>query len=206
MSLKHTAAFAASLLLSALPLPAQQPAAQPLEGMPYSPSLDVTSLDRSVDPCVDFYKFSCGGWQKNNPIPADQSGWSVYAKLGNENQQFLWGILEADAKAKNRTPVQQKVGDYFASCMNTQAIDALGKKPVAGELAKVDALKTREELAAAIATLHHETDGSFFFGSGTGQDANDSSLVIVELAARGLGLPDRDYYLKTDAKSVTLRE
>ena len=206
MSLKHTAAFAASLLLSALPLPAQQPAAQPLEGMPYSPSLDVTSLDRSVDPCVDFYKFSCGGWQKNNPIPADQSGWSVYAKLGNENQQFLWGILEADAKGKNRTPVQQKVGDYFASCMNTQAIDALGKKPVAGELAKVDALKTREELAAAIATLHHETDGSFFFGSGTGQDANDSSLVIVELAARGLGLPDRDYYLKTDAKSVTLRE
>jgi endothelin-converting enzyme/putative endopeptidase len=174
--------------------------------MPYLPSLDVTSLDRSVDPCVDFYKFSCGGWQKNNPIPADQSGWSVYAKLGNENQQFLWGILEADAKGKNRTPVQQKVGDYFASCMNTQAIDALGKKPVAGELAKVDALKTREELAAAIATLHHETDGSFFFGSGTGQDANDSSLVIVELAARGLGLPDRDYYLKTDAKSVTLRE
>jgi len=207
MSLKHTAALAAaSLLLSAFNLSAQQPAAQPLEAMPYSPSLDVSSLDRSVDPCVDFYKFSCGGWEKKNPIPADQSGWSVYAKLGNENQQFLWGILEADAKAKNRTPVQQKVGDYFASCMNTAAIDALGMKPVAGELAKIDALKTREELAAAIATLHHETDGSFFFGSGTGQDANDASLVIVQMRAGGLGLPDRDYYLKTDAKSVTLRE
>jgi putative endopeptidase len=207
MSLKHTAAFAAaSLLLSASTVFAQQPAAQPLEAMPYSPSLDVSNLDRSVDPCVNFYKFSCGGWEKKNPIPADQSGWSVYAKLGNENQQFLWGILDADAKAKNRTPVQQKVGDYFAACMNTQAIDALGMKPVAGELAKIDALKTREELAAAIGTLHHETAGSFFFGSGTGQDANDSSLVIVELAARGLGLPDRDYYLKTDAKSVTLRE
>ena len=65
-------------------------AARPLTAMPYSPSLDVTSMDRSVDPCVDFYKFSCGGWQKNNPIPADQAAWSVYAKLANENQQFLW--------------------------------------------------------------------------------------------------------------------
>jgi predicted metalloendopeptidase len=71
-----------------------------LKAMPYSPSLDVTSLDRSVDPCVDFYKFSCGGWEKNNPIPVDQAGWSVYAKLANENQQFLWGILEDDAQGE----------------------------------------------------------------------------------------------------------
>jgi hypothetical protein len=133
--------------------------------MPYSPSLDVTSLDRSVDPCTDFYKFSCGGWQKNNPIPADQASWSVYAKLGNENQQFLWGILEADAKAANRTPVQQKVGDYFAACMNTSAIDALGDKPIQPELAAIDALKTRPELIAALTRLHHDTPGSFFFGS-----------------------------------------
>jgi putative endopeptidase len=113
MSSKFLAAVASTVLfLPALCLPAQQPGPRPIQAMPYSPSLDVTSLDRSADPCVDFYKFSCGGWQKNNPIPADQSGWSVYAKLGNENQQFLWGILEADAKAKDRTPVQQKVGDY----------------------------------------------------------------------------------------------
>src|SRR5258707_5745660 len=131
MSSKLLAALASTtFFLPALYLAAQQPAPRPIQAMPYSPSLDVTSLDRAVDPCVDFYKFSCGGWQKNNPIPADQSGWSVYARLGNENQQFLWGILEADAKAKNRTPVQQKVGDYFAACMNTSAIDALGLKPV----------------------------------------------------------------------------
>jgi putative endopeptidase len=206
MSSKLPAACAATIvLLAALRLPAQQ-AAQPLQSMPYSPSLDVTSLDRSMNPCVDFYKFSCGGWQKNNPIPADQSGWSVYAKLGNENEQFLWGILEADAKATDRTPVQQKVGDYFEACMNTSAIDALGAKPIQPVLERIDALKTRPELVAAINVLHHQYAGSFFFNSGTDQDALDSSLVIVALEAGGLGLPDRDYYLKTDAKSVKLRE
>ena len=206
MSSKFLAALASTALFFPALCLAQQPAPQPLESMPYSPSLDVTSLDRSVDPCTDFYKFSCGGWQKNNPIPADQSAWSVYAKLGNENEQFLWGILEADAKAKDRTPIQQKVGDYFAACMNTAAIDALGAKPIQPELARIDALKARPELIAAITDLHHAYPGSFFFGSRTGQDAIDSSLMIVELGAGGLGLPDRDYYLKTDEKSVKLRE
>jgi endothelin-converting enzyme/putative endopeptidase len=174
--------------------------------MPYSPSLDVNSLDRSVDPCVNFYKFSCGGWQTHNPIPADQASWSVYAKLANDNQQFLWGILVDDAKAQNRTPVQQKVGDYFEACMNTDAIDALGDTPIEPELSNIDRLKTRAEIIAALPRLHHEYAGSFFFGSSTGQDAIDSSLMIVELGVGGLGLPDRDYYTKTDDKSVKIRE
>jgi endothelin-converting enzyme/putative endopeptidase len=207
MSIKPLLALAAAaVVLAPMSVHAQQPAAKPLTAMPYSPSLDVSSLDKTVDPCVDFYKFSCGGWVKNNPIPGDQASWSVYAKLGTDNQQFLWGILEEDAKATKRTPVQQKVGDYFAACMNTAAIDALGDKPLRPELAKLDALKTREQLVAALTTLHHNTAGSFFFGSGTGQDAVDSSMMIVELGAGGLGLPDRDYYTKTDPKSVKLRE
>jgi endothelin-converting enzyme/putative endopeptidase len=181
-------------------------APQPLSAIPYSPSLDLTSLDRTVDPCVDFYKFSCGGWQKNNPIPADQAGWSVYAKLGMENQQFLWGILQQDATAKNRTPVQQKVGDYFAACMNTDAIDAEGVKPLQPALERLDSITTREQVAGALALLHHRLAGSFFFAARVGQDAVDSSLEIVELGAGGLGLPDRDFYLKTDPKSVKLRE
>src|ERR1700733_9708525 len=196
---------ATALCLAAMRLPAQE-AAQPFQSMPYSPSLDLSSLDRTVDPCVDFYKFTCGGWQKKNPIPADRSGWSVYAKLGNDNEQFLWGILEADAKATNRDAVQQKVGDYFAACMNTAAIDALGVKPALPGLARIDALKTRSELIAAISSLHHDYEGSFLFNSGTDQDAIDSSLEIVAVGADGLGLPDRDYYLKTDDKSVKLRE
>jgi len=205
MILNRMFAIAAILAAFTLNLSAQEAVPHPLQAMPYSPSLDVTSLDRTVDPCVDFYKFTCGGWQKNNPIPADQASWSVYAKLGNENQQFLWGILEDDAKAQNRTAVQQKVGDYFAACMNTTAIDALGDKPLLAGLAEIDGLKTREQVAAALIRLHHEYVGSFFFGSGTGQDAVDSSTVIVELGAGGLGLPDRDYYTKTDEKSVKIR-
>jgi len=211
MFLKHSLAVAATVTAGLISLSAQQPSPQPLQSMPYTPSLDVTNLDRSVDPCVDFYKFSCGGWEKNNPIPADQAGWSVYAKLGNENQQFLWGILEDDAKAPSgsssspRTAVQQKVGDYFAACMNTTAIDALGDKPIEPELARIDALQTRAEILSALTRLHHEYAGSFFFGSGTDQDAIDSSTIIVALEAGGLGLPDRDYYTKTDDKSVKVR-
>ena len=174
--------------------------------MPYSPSLDLTSLDRSVNPCDDFYKFSCGGWMKNNPIPADQASWSVYAKLANDNQQFLWGILEADSKpVPSRTPVQQKIGDYYESCMNTAAIDAAGLSPLKTALDRLDTLPSREGIIAAITELHHRTAGSFFFGSGTGQDAVESSTIIVELGAGGLGLPDRDYYLKQDEKSAKIR-
>ena len=212
MSLKLLRALAGTLAALTLSLPAQQPAPQPLQSMPYSPSLDVTSLDRSVDPCVDFYKFSCGGWEKNNPIPADQAGWSVYARLTNDNQQFLWGILEDDAKAPSgpssvpRTPIQQKVGDYFAACMNTSSIDALGDTPIQPILSEIAALKTRADVLSALTRLHHEYAGSFFFGSSTGQDAADSSTVIVEMRAGGLGLPDRDYYTKTDEKSVKIRE
>ncbi len=204
MSLKHVLA-AAALLCFPLGLAAQQ-AAQPLQAMPYSPSLDPSSLDRSVDPCTDFYKFSCGGWQKRNPIPADQAAWSVYGKLATDNQQFLWGILADDAKATNRTPTQQKVGDYFAACMDTAAIDARGLDPLKPSLARIDALSDRKAVIADLPEINHTLPGTYFFGAGTGQDALDSSLIIVETGAGGLGLPDRDYYLKTDEKSVKIRE
>ena len=212
MSSLASAALGCALLAGFSTLHGQQPVAvpvpsvTPLTKMPYSPTLNLGSLDRSVDPCVDFYKFTCGGWIKNNPIPADQASWSVYAKLANDNQQFLWGILEADAKAANRTPVQQKVGDYFESCMNTEAIDKAGLAPLADAMARLEAIQTRDTLIAALTPLQHGTAGSYFFRAGTGQDAVNSSKIIVELQAGGLGLPDRDYYTKTDPRSIKIRE
>ena len=179
---------------------------QPLEALPYSPSLDLMNLDRSVDPCVDFYKFSCGGWQKNNPIPADQASWSVYGKLTNDNQQFLWGILRDVAVAKDRTPVQQKIGDYFAACMDTAAIDRKGYEALKPGLARIDGLSDRAALITAIPSIHHSYPGTYFFNSGTEQDAVDSNMMIAGVGSGGLSLPDRDYYLKTDAKSVELRQ
>ena len=183
---------------------AQQPADKPLLSIPYSPSLDVTSMDKSADPCTDFYQYACGGWKKNNLIPPDQAEWDVYAKLSEYNQELLWGIALTDSKATNRTPVQQKVGDYFSACMDTAKVNALGVTPAKQWLSDIDNIRDREALRAYI--VKAQAAGlSVFFGSGSHQDFGNAESVIVNIGAGGLGLPDRDYYLKTDAKSVEIR-
>ena len=181
------------------------PADQPLDKIPYSPSLDTADMDRTADPCVDFYQYVCGGWMKNNPIPPDQAAWSVYAKLANENRQLLWNILDADAKAANRTPIQQKIGDYFAACMDTDAINARGLAPLQPELDRIAAIQSRDELAVFLRN-GAEKRGLYFLNAGAEQDPKNANMMIVGVEAGGLGLPDRDYYTKTDAKSQETRE
>jgi putative endopeptidase len=203
--------FALSLIAACSPLAFTQQATpsaspeKPLASIPYVPSLDVSSMDKSADPCVDFYKYSCGGWQKSNPIPPDQAAWDVYAKLDYENTQFLWGILEEDAKLKDRTPAQQKIGDYYAACMNTAAIDQLGLKPLQPELDKIAAIHDRKQIARFLRE-GAERRGVYFFDAGSEQDARNAESIIIGLGAGGLGLPDRDYYTKTDAKSIEIRK
>ena len=123
--------------------------------MAYTPSLDVTSMDRTADPCVDFYQYSCGGWQKNNPIPPDQTSWSVYGKLYEDNLKYLRAILEQAAVAQNRDAVTQKIGDYYAACMDEAAIEKLGAKPIAPALADIAALKNVQRHGAADRAAAH---------------------------------------------------
>jgi putative endopeptidase len=173
--------------------------------LPYTPSLDVAAMDRSVDPCVDFYRYSCGGWQKKNPIPPDQTSWSVYGKLYQDNLQYLKGLLEQASAAKDRDPVTQKIGDFYASCMNETLVEQFGAKPMQPDLSSIQGLKDRKQLAALIAKLQMQ-GVSVLFNFGPTQDPDDSDHMIVDLAQGGLGLPDRDYYLKDDAKSKETRE
>ena len=180
----------------------------PITSMPYTPGLYTEFLDRSADPCVDFYQYSCGGWMKKNPIPTDQPRWGVYGKLAQDNQRFLWGILDDLARnTSGRNPNQQKIGDYFAACMDESVVDKLGAAPLKPYLDQINALTSKSQLPALLAQFHLQTEGSgMFFGFGSNQDYGDSTQVIAFATAGGLGLPDRDYYTKSDPKSVELRQ
>lgn len=184
---------------------------RPLQQLPYTPSLDLNSMDKAADPCVDFYQYVCGGWKKNNPIPPDEASWSVYGKLEDENAQFLWGILEDAANpTATRDAVQQKIGDYFAACMDTTAVEKAAIAPIKPMLDEIAALNSVGDVPPFLARAHRQSSGyhggsmMFFFTSD--QDFGDATKVIAFALAGGLGLPDRDYYLKTDPKSVELRQ
>jgi len=179
----------------------------PAYTLPYTPSLDVPSMDKSADACTDFYQYVCGGWMKNNPIPADQARWSVYGKVYDENQQFLRGLLEAASRpSAARTASEAKIGDYYAACMDQGVIDRAGSAPIQPELEEIRNLASKAALAGYLGRMHLVTQGSGLgFGFGANQDFSDSTKVIAFASAGGLSLPDRDYYTKTDEKSVELR-
>lgn len=190
-------ALAISFLLSSA-------AAQQSPTQNHQPALDITSMDRSVDPCVDFFAYSCGGWIKNNPIPPDQSAWDTYSKMQDENTARLRGILEAAAAPDpSRNAVNQKIGDYYASCIDEQAIEAKAAEPLKPMLDRVAAIHSKEELANAASAL--ATDNVLFRFDSI-QDFRDASQVVANADQGGLGLPDRDYYTKEDAKSQELRK
>ena len=180
---------------------------KPLTAFPYTPGLDVKAMDTTTDPCVDFYQYSCGGWMKNNPIPADQAKWDVYRKLAEDNQRYLWGILESLAnKTANRNATQQKTGDYFAACMDEAAVEKRGASPLQPYLAKINSMQSKADLPKVLGSLHLLTgDDGLFFSFSANQDFSNSSQVIAFAGSGGLGLPDRDYYLKDDDKSKTIR-
>lgn len=198
---------AAQPAVSPAPATGTTAAEGPLTTFPYTPGLDPLAMDRAADPCVDFYQYACGGWMTRNPIPADQSGWNVYAKLAEDNRRYLWGVLDDLARrTAGRSSPQQKIGDYFAACMDETAIAGRGATPLRPIMARIAALRSLRDLPPLLAALTvGDTDDGVLFGFGANQDFEDSRQVIAFADAGGLGLPDRDYYLNDDERSRSLR-
>jgi endothelin-converting enzyme/putative endopeptidase len=166
----------------------------------------VSNMDLTANPCEDFYQYACGSWLKNNPIPADQSRWGRFTQLDEHNLDVLRQILEDAAKPDlNRDATAKKIGDYYAACMDEKAIEAKGGEPLEPLLNRIRALKDKQELAAEVARLHRIGVAAMFEFSPT-QDFKNSNEMIAQTDQGGIGLPDRDYYLKTDAESVELRK
>jgi putative endopeptidase len=171
-----------------------------------APGFSTANMDMTANPCLDFYQYACGTWMANNPIPADQSRWGTFDQLADRNREVLRGILEkASVNDPARSAVEQKIGDFYASCMDEPAIDQLGIKPLDPELARIDAIKSKGAIIDELARLQLLGVGALFRFSST-PDSKNSTQTIANADQGGLGLPDRDYYLKDDPKSVKLRE
>ncbi|MGA8937618.1 MAG: M13 family metallopeptidase, partial [Acidobacteriaceae bacterium] len=199
--------LALSAALIALPLAAlaQAPTAPPQTHYASAPALDTASIDTSANPCDDFYKFACGNFAAHNPIPSDQAGVDQFYTLYNVNTQELNGILtKYAAPSPSRTPNQQKIGDYYAACMNTALIDKKGLSPIDPLLHQIDNV-SKSDLLSLTGELQR-LNVNVFFGFGEQQDFKDSSKQVASVDQGGLGLPERGYYTRTGAKDKQLRD
>ncbi|HEY6002459.1 MAG TPA: M13 family metallopeptidase N-terminal domain-containing protein, partial [Anaeromyxobacter sp.] len=171
-----------------------------------SPPIDAAALDRSVDPCDDFYQFACGGWIARTEIPPDRSSWHRgFAVIREQNLQELREILEAAAGGRLASdPFADKLGAFWTSCMDEAAVEARGLEELRAEWARVDAVQDRAALAGALARLHAAGifDPLRMFA---GQDPKDATQVVLTISQGGLTLPDRDYYLSDQGKNPEIR-
>jgi putative endopeptidase len=176
---------------------------------------DPQQADRALDPCQDFYKFSCGKWFAANPIPADQVSWSTGSGLNIWNLNVSRETMQKAAGKADRSQVEQQVGDYWSACMDEKGIDAAGLRDLTPEMQRIDAIKDKAGLIDEVAHLHqtlpaawagdNNQTGAPMFGFGPSQDLDDASLVVLSVDQGGLALPSRDFYIQDDAKSVEIR-
>ncbi|WP_422980973.1 M13 family metallopeptidase [Undibacterium sp. Rencai35W] len=171
--------------------------------------LEAQTMDKKMDPCTNFFEYSNGTWLANNAIPSDRARYTAYDEVTERNLLALKALAEAAASAKLdskvKNPVTQLVGAYYQSGMDEARIEAEGAKPLTAELAQIDAISDRTQLLAVIAR-HHQIGVGSLFNFYVDQDAKNTKRYIPQIVQGGLGLPDRDYYLKTDAKTLEIRK
>ena len=168
-------------------------------------AFDPNLMDTTADPCVNFFQYSCGGYLKQTPIPADESSYGQFNELNDQNELVLKAILEkAAAGGAGRTANEQKIGDYYATCMNVEAVDSAGLKPLQPLLDRIAALKSKDELPEFAAYMD-SIGVNTLFAFGSDQDFKDATQQIAILDQMELGLPEKGYYERKDEKSVKLR-
>jgi putative endopeptidase len=193
--------------------------AQNAAASPSTPKLehfDISQVDKSLDPCQDFYQYACSKWNSANPIPADQVAWGTGSGLQYWNENILREALEkAAAQTSNRTDYEQKIGDYWAACMDESGIESAGTRDLKTELERIAQMTNKSQLADQVAHIHQAVPGAWqgddnqtraaLLGFGQQQDFDDATKVVAAIDQGGLGLPNRDFYIKDDAKSKEIR-
>ena len=184
------------LLLGVLP-------ALPIFGQ--ASGIELSAIDRAVSPCADFYQYACGGWLNSHPIPADESSWGRFDELFQKNQEILRGILEDSASHQEQSAIDQKIGGFYQSCMNESLVEQRGAEPLKAELDRISGVANPADLVDEVARLHARQVPAFF-SFYSSPDPKNAQMTLAGIDQGGLGLPERDYYFRTDPRSEEIRK